>query len=320
MWTPYDESWQQLNGSNITVGGIGYNNPGSTASAAWTSVLDSKGPGSYRDYSYHWFVPSPSCTGWSTDYLGYTTGTTLTITRPTISGVNAFWWLGTGILSDRGYYAQSALTANANGASGSPTWSVQTVSGGGSVSLSCSVCTSNTATSTAPSHDCNNDVTVYASYGGFNSDPFKVTIVVPSTLTLVSSSYPKDQANGDGFVSTYQWGLTDTCHNRDYGLDGNEVLGAWVDDYFKSTGIHNNWRKPPPWQSYNPDYIWQDQIGISNCGGGCNPKWSNPQPTLSTVKVMSAPFSFYIGTQTFGSGEKLMSNTTQFYLDHGRHE
>jgi hypothetical protein len=319
VWTPWEEAWQQLNGSNITTGYTSNNNPGSTAQSNWSNILNSSGPGSYRDYSYHWVVPASSCTGWVTDYLGYTTGNTLTITRPTISGVNAFWWLGNGILSDQGYHAQSALTGNANGASGSAYWSVQTVSGGGSVSISCSVCTSNTATSTAASKGCTEDVTIYASYGGFNSDPFKVMITAPSTLTPVSGS-PKDQANGDGFKSTYQWGLTDNCNQRDYGLDGNEVLGSWVDDYYNSTGRHNNWRKPTPWKSFNSDYIWQDDIGISNCGGGCSPQWSNPKPTLSTVKVMSAPFSFYIGTQTSSSGIKLMSNTTQFYLDHGRHQ
>ncbi|HLH43402.1 MAG TPA: hypothetical protein VKV74_10475 [Bryobacteraceae bacterium] len=53
--------------------------------------------------------------------------------QPTITGVNAFWWLGPGILSDGGmcsgqpgpcYYAQAAWTANANGAMGTPTWNV----------------------------------------------------------------------------------------------------------------------------------------------------------------------------------------------------
>jgi hypothetical protein len=58
----------------------------------------------------------------------------LTISHPTITGVSAFWWQGKNVLSDYGYYAQSALTANPFGAYGSPYWSVQT-SGGGSVTL-----------------------------------------------------------------------------------------------------------------------------------------------------------------------------------------
>src|ERR1700693_728119 len=93
--------------------------------------------------------------------------------QPTISGVNAFWWLGSGVLSDGNgcstnsspcYYAQASWTANPNGASGTPTWYVNTVSGGGNVSLSCTTCSSTVATSTAPSNGCVYDVSVYVHY------------------------------------------------------------------------------------------------------------------------------------------------------------
>lgn len=83
---------------------------------------------------------------------------------PTITGVNAFWWLGSGILSDGGYYAQAAWTANANGATGTPTWHVNTVVGGGNVSLSCGTCANTEATSTAPSNGCVYDISVYVTY------------------------------------------------------------------------------------------------------------------------------------------------------------
>jgi hypothetical protein len=232
LWTPHEGAWQQLNGNSITTEYISNNTPGSTAQSNWTSVLNSTGPGTYRDYSDHWFVPAPACTDKTTINIGYTTGSMLAIVRPTVNGVSAFWWLGRGVLSDHGYYAQSALTPTPNGATGSPYWSVQTVSGGGSVSLNCSVCVSNTITSTAPSSSCNNyDVTISESYGGFNSDPFKAFINKPASLSL-QPLYPSDSIWGVGFKSVYQWKLTDTCGGSVAGLDGNEQFGPWTDDYF----------------------------------------------------------------------------------------
>src|SRR5262245_51757460 len=72
-----------------------------------------------------------------------------TFCQPTITGANAVWWFGSGILHDGSgcatnsnpcYYTQAAWTANANGASGTPTWHVSTNVGGGNISLSCTTC------------------------------------------------------------------------------------------------------------------------------------------------------------------------------------
>jgi len=134
--TPYVESWQQLNGSTISIGYTGNNNPGSTAQVTLTTQLDPNGPGSYSIYSSHWFYWA--CANY-TQNLGNTFGNAVVVYRPTITGVSAFWWLG-GVLADNGYYAQSGLTANPNGASGTPYWTVNTVNCGGSVSLGCNPC------------------------------------------------------------------------------------------------------------------------------------------------------------------------------------
>jgi hypothetical protein len=85
---------------------------------------------------------------------------TLAQGTPSISGVNAFWYLG-GPLSDGAgcssggwcYYAQAAWTANPNGHSGTPTWTVLNY-GTGNVSLSCYTCASTVATATAASEGC----------------------------------------------------------------------------------------------------------------------------------------------------------------------
>src|SRR5665213_164392 len=79
---------------------------------------------------------------------------------PTISGVfNAFWYLGPNVLSDGGscsrgqtgpcYYAQSQLTANPNGAPGTPSWII-VQPGAGKISLSCNDCANPIATALCP--------------------------------------------------------------------------------------------------------------------------------------------------------------------------
>jgi hypothetical protein len=323
-WTPSEEAWQLLwpqgssSGAPITGGALSSANPGSTAESTWTTVLNSAGPGTYWDYSAHWAVADQSaCPGLYVNTF-YSNGSGLTIARPTITGTSAFWWLGNGVLLDRGYYAQSALTANPLGASGSPYWSVHTA-GTGSVSLQCSVCGSNVATSTAPSRNCTPDITINASYGGFDSDAFNVTIVAPSTLTL-QSGFPQDAAFQGGFLSLYQWGLTDTCGGQDANLDGNEVFGSWTDDYFNSTGTHNNWGRPTAVSAWSLTNQWTDIIWAKPCTGGI-PKCQNPQSPLSSVKVMhNAPWTFYFGTQMFGSGVPVERDTQQWFLDHCRHQ
>lgn len=317
LWVPWEETWQELNGSIITSGASYNNNPGQTAVGYWTSNLNINGPGAYRDHSYHWAV-SQTCSFVSPYYLGYTNGNAISIQRPTISGVSAFWWLGSGILSDHGYYAQAAWTANPNGASVTPTWSVSTVGGGGNVNLSCTTCSGTTATSTAPSNGCVFDVTVKVNYGGFVSTPFNVAIIRPSHLALLGG-YPINSVWGSqGYNSSYEWQLQDTCNNPSAGLDANEVFGTDVDDYFQSTGIHSTWlNQAIATATYNSDATVYDTIGASN---QTTPPARTPQRPLTSVKVFHHPWTLFVGTQTFGSGVAVRSDTQQWYQDHGVHQ
>jgi hypothetical protein len=242
---------------------------------------------------------------------------------PTISGANAFWFLGAGVLYDGAgcttippgacYYAQSALTSNPNGAPGSPTWTVQTVPGGGSVSLSCYNCSNPVATATAPSNGCVYDVTLYVSYGGYQSAPFNVVIATPTTTTLVAG-YPTDSALGfSGYVSRTAWNLTDSCGSSDAGLDGNEVFGTFVSDY-----AGNNWGHPTATSEYWSTSLWYDDIGAS---GWTTPLAEPPQMPLTNVKVFhDTPWRLFAGSQSFGTGVVIRSDTQQFYQDHGRHQ
>jgi hypothetical protein len=171
-----------------------------------------------------------------------------------------------------------------------------------------------------PGPPCKADVTIYANYGGFNSDPFKVTIVAPEKLTLSTdvSPNPADVADGAGYKSTYQWVLTDTCGAQDAGLDGNETFGVWTDGYFTSTGgTHNRWPLPPLTATYRSNAIWYDTIGAT---GTSTPSSKTPQSPLTSVKVMhDTPWTLFVGTQTFGSGVVVHIDTQQWYQDHGRH-
>jgi len=245
---------------------------------------------------------------------------------PTITGPNAIWWFGSGILLDGSgcptgsspcYYAQSALTANANGdTSGTPTWTVTSKQGGGDVSLSCLTCTNTTATSTAPSPGCTYDVSIYLTYpDNVQSSTFYLLVAQPTTLTL-QSGYPTDLHSrfGVGYDSKTEWQMTDSCGNADAGLDVNEVFGTFITDY---TG--QNWSTPFESSANQPtSYIMDSMIGTQE--GGYVPAPEYPQTPLGTTKVRHNPWLFYVGSLTIGSGLLIHTDTQQNYQDHGRHQ
>lgn len=189
---------------------------------------------------------------------------------PTITGVNAFWWLGNGILSNGGtcsghtgpcYYAQASWTAHPNGNTGSPTWTVVNAPGGGAVSLDCYTCTTVEATATSPSAGCVYDVTVTVTYNGHTSAPFTVALIQPTTTTLQSRT-PFDQSANDafsttgavGYVSTTSWNITDSCGASDGGLDVNETFSSFSND------TSNNWPRPSAGNTYYPGSVVNDYL------------------------------------------------------------
>jgi hypothetical protein len=252
---------------------------------------------------------------------------------PTITGVNAFWWLGSGIVSDGGtcsgqtgpcYYAQASWTANPNGNPGSPTWTVvNSPTGGGSVSLNCYTCTTVVATATSPSAGCVYDVTVTVTYNGNTSAPFKVALIQPTTTTLQSGSPTDQSANAYfgvttlvGYVSTTSWNLTDSCGNSDAGLDVNESFGTWTND------TANNWPLPSVGNAYYPGSVISDFLAaygaISNSS---SPPVQNPQSPLGSTKIRhDYPWVLRVFSLTSGNGVTVRTDTQQSYQDHGRHE
>ncbi|HLG97913.1 MAG TPA: hypothetical protein VKX49_16485 [Bryobacteraceae bacterium] len=191
---------------------------------------------------------------------------------PTISGANAFWWLGSGILADGGtcsgqtgpcYYAQSQLTSDPNGAPGSPSWTVVQNSQG-KISLSCYDCANPVATAQSTSSGCLSDIQVYVSYGGYSSAPFNVTIVAPS-YTNLQSGYPQTNPWYLGYLTQYVWSVVDSCGNLDGGIDANEKFGTFVND------ISNNWIYPSSGGIYMTTYLIGDEIGHSGGSPAAQP-------------------------------------------------
>jgi hypothetical protein len=240
---------------------------------------------------------------------------------PTITGVNAFWWLGSGITSDGGtcsgqtgpcYYSQASWTANPNGNTGSPTWTVTNASGGGSVSLNCYTCTTVEATATSPSAGCVYDVSVTVTYNGNTSAPFQVAIIQPTTTTLQSGSPTDAVWNTTGFLSTTSWNITDSCGNSDGGLDLNEAFGPFYNDY-----AGNNWGHPSVGNGYYPGSVVSDYIAAV---GWTIPSVQTPQSPLSGTTIFhDVPWILRTFSLTSGSGVSVRSDTQQFYRDHGRH-
>ena len=240
---------------------------------------------------------------------------------PTITGVNAFWWLGSGILSDGGmcsghsgpcYYAQASWTANPNGASGTPMWTVQNAVGGGSVTLNCSTCTTVEATSGSPSAGCVYDITVKVSYNGHVSAPFKVAIIQPTTTTLQAGS-PSDTPSGAGYVSFTSWKVTDSCGYSGGGYDVNESFGSFKED------VTNNWPLPSIGNAYIPGSVIGDVIGAT--GSTLEPSAQVPQSPLGSSTVMhDIPWQLHVFSQTSGQGVFVRADTQQWYRDHGRHQ
>jgi hypothetical protein len=245
---------------------------------------------------------------------------------PTISGVfNAFWYLGPGILSNGGscsgqsgfcYWAQSQLTANPNGAPGTPSWTV-VQPGAGKISLSCNNCANPVATAMSPSSGCAPDIHVYVSYGPYTSAAFDITIVAPNS-TILQSGYPQHSgwfpAGTVGYQSVYTWAIVDSCNNLDGGIDANESLGTLTKDQ-----INTDWLRGSPNGAYLSSYLVGDIVAMA--GSGLTPSPQIPQSPLGTHKVMNDyPWTIRVGSQSIGSGTLVRLDRQQWWQDHGTHD
>ena len=157
--------------------------PATAISQTYTPSLSVYGPGSYQQKAYH-RAYSPYC-GWVaiTQNGGYTYGPALAVERPTVTMDHPIWYLG-GVGGFGSYQITGVLTANANGATETPVWTVTT--GGTKVNLGCTNFTWTYITALAASSGCTYDVTLQASVGGFPSDIFFIYIT-GTTITLTQA-------------------------------------------------------------------------------------------------------------------------------------
>ena len=245
--------------------------------------------------------------------------------QPTISGVNAFWYLGgptddgAGCPNGWCYYAQSTWTANSDGHAGTPTWTVE-YAGTGRVSLSCYTCTSTLATATDFSAGCNYDIEVYVTYpDGAQSNLFFVLINTAAGSTL-QSGYPMNSdwifsAGDTGYQSVYQWTVNDLCGNVLSGTDANETFGSVTYPYPGA-----DWPLPQANPIYVPQgYSYDDVLGASGSAAG---GWI-PVPQFvgngSTLVETDSPWNYYLWSQRSGVGVSMHRDTQQWWQDHGTH-
>jgi hypothetical protein len=126
-------------------------------------------------------------TGTQNNPAGY-----ITILRPTVAMDHPIWYLG-GVGGFGTYQVTGVLTANQNGATDTPAWTV--TAGGTKVSLTCTNCMWTYITALAASSGCTYDVLVQASVGGFPSDTFLSISIdhgdgTPSVATTIPMTTP----------------------------------------------------------------------------------------------------------------------------------
>jgi hypothetical protein len=309
-WNASVSSTENKNGSLLhsSSNSVGY---GYTASLEWTDSPSSTGAGTYTMSNTH--VAQSACS----DYTSFNTSDLLYVNLPTISGISAAWFLGSGVSdATNGYYNQAALTGDSNCGAGdtcssTPYWSV--TSGSSNATLSCSVCTSQTLTALAGSSSVG-DIGMTISIGGFTSSPFTFTVGTPrSVVASVNGTAISDFAMSDGFSTHIYYSNKDQFGNTLPSIALNEQFGTVTNDQT------NNWANPTAGGigSYGSNE-WYDWLYFYSCSGA-TPLCTNPQTPLSSNAVKHDAQSWRVGSSTVGTGVLVQTDNLQYYVDHGRH-
>ena len=91
----------------------------------------------------------------------------------------------------------------------------------------------------------------------------------------------------------------------------NETFGARTDD------TSNSWISPSAGSAFSTDGTFADHVCYIY---GVDPTSLPPQSPLLNTKVFHlTPQSWFVGSQTNGSGIEVQTDTLQYYTDHGRH-
>jgi hypothetical protein len=237
----------------------------------------------------------------------------LSILRPRITGPGnvqsqyGIWWLGGASDDSNGYYNRATLSVNANGATGSPTWST---GGSSSVSLSCSACNFPLVTSVQPSANCSYDIAVTVNYSGFYSPIFWMNVNAP--FYMQSGGLSSTTNNLDGWSTVVPYSNRDRCNYQMPSIALNENFSTFTDI------VSNNWAKPTAkGLSGYFGLTWYDQIYIYSCSA-CMPSLQQNNPPGQTAVDQAQQF-WNIGSATVNFGIYVQQNTFRRYTGHGEH-
>ncbi len=247
------------------------------------------------------------------------------------------FYLGSGILSDQGYSANTALIAgNPNGAPETPLWEFAAgssfgtiVCGGGGQTCSEPVFTATQRSATCLDYS----VVLNTSYSGFLSDSFWMFINGPNnteaaTCGTSEPSCPPGTWNWtfaveNGYAS-WVFYSTDTLCALDGPMSGynmDESFGTWT----KSPSLPLVTWTPPTADSWSASgTVWVDMMGFICPADNCVPMPENPPagcwPACGTTEVQGGPQTFYVGGLSPGAGYAVQTDTQQRWLDHASHE
>jgi len=102
---------------------------------------------------------------------------------------------------------------------------------------------------------------------------------------------------------------------------GVQISNEYVNESFSNAQniVTNNWPGFTAGNFLSPNGTFDDIICVVNTGSAI-PAPSIPQSPLNQEVVQQASQSWFIGSQTSGSGVEVQTDTAQRFIDHGAHD
>jgi hypothetical protein len=240
--------------------------------------------------------------------------------KPILNGSKTLWWFNGEM--PPGYSVKTSLTAAPTDAA-TYLWKIKAGADKVEFSNKSSRITTTSAATPIMSKSSNGssksrDIKVTVTVNNIESDPFRMTVLVPNSLIPQKKGFTKDEPDKDyGYKSTINYVVLDQMGDPlpAFVPLNEEFTRPLVKDY-----IATDWRRGPDGgTTQNPRNI-QDEIQGEVVGFGLNPEPQTPQMPLGKVKIEHWNGRWQIGSTTVGKGRTVQTNVWQKYRDHGRHE